>query len=177
MEKFNSAPHHFPSAHVPQSLGERVESDFHMRHRCPLLSGACSRPVHGVWLAYFVFCCDLVWQLTESWEHWSCRPWSARRNSWRYTETGGIRTWWHPPCHPLSASLLLLSLRPPVSLMAIHTYSESLCSVVIPFHHTFAWKTSALGHGWSSGFSSIHFHFIYIAVVVCCYEQRWEMLT
>lgn len=57
-----------------------------MQHGRTLLSAdACSRRVPGlysVWLAYFVLCSDLVWQLTEGWEQRSCRPWSARRNSW-----------------------------------------------------------------------------------------------
>lgn len=70
----------------PHQPVPRAGVKLHMQHGRTLLSAdACSRRVSGlysVWLAYFVLCSDLVWQLTEGWEQRSCRPWSARRNSW-----------------------------------------------------------------------------------------------
>lgn len=52
-------------------------------YACRLCVWLCS-----VWLAYFVLCCDLAWQLTEDWEQQSCRPWSARRDTERHGDEG-----------------------------------------------------------------------------------------
>lgn len=72
---------------LPVPRQERTDGvRLYMQHQRALLNAdACSRRVSGlysVWLAYFVSCSDLMWQLTEGWEQRSCRPWSARRNSW-----------------------------------------------------------------------------------------------
>lgn len=131
----------------------------HMRHgRTPLNADACSRLVSGlysVWLAYFVFHSDLVWQLTEGWEQRSCRPWSARRNSWDAPRQG--ESYLVTPTLPsaVTAGLLyrllpffIVSCQPAApALAAIHT---KCCSQFV-FHifsqkfRSCAWEATVLG--------------------------------
>lgn len=91
---------------------------------CRRMVPTCVRACTGVRLPYFVFCTDPVWQLTEGWEQRSCRPWSARRNSWDAPRQGEPYLVTPTLPSPVTASPLLSCLSPvslwPPSLAVIH---------------------------------------------------------
>lgn len=82
----------------------------------------CVRACTSVRLPYFVFCADLVWQLTEGWEQRSCRPWSARRNSWdapRQGEPYLVTPTLPSPCHSRPPLVLPFSCQPVAPSLAV----------------------------------------------------------
>lgn len=96
------------------SHAARYWTPTHVADVCPGL--------YSVRLPYFVFCTDLVWQLTEGWEQRSCRPWSARRNCWDTPRQGESYLVTPTLPSPVTAGpLYCLSPQPPVSLWPPHS--------------------------------------------------------
>lgn len=134
-------------------------------------------PVQCVTRIYFVFCCDLVWQLTEGWEQWPCRPWSARRNSWDTPRQGEsylvTPTLPSPVTAGLPYCLLPFSVAScqPADPLQHHT-NPKLCSacIFISFSYEFQgslWKTAVFGQNCPF----IYKHWEYCPVTVQLYKE------